>query len=322
MNRIELKNRARENVRKDKFTIILITLVATAIMSAAALTDLSFPVGWLEGGSFLTVAPETSVTSTQTAKNGEFDLDDFFDDDGEFDTDYYFGNGESQKPSTPFQNPYADNGGYDDDYYYDYDDSFFGNISVGNAGLALAVFLLSGALTAGLLWYHLKIWRGEEGDIRDLFSKFNKDFPRITKMYLLQTLYVFLWSLLLIVPGIIMAIAYSQAYYLMLDDPELGATEALNLSKQLMKGKKWDYFVMYLSFIGWFLLGILTLGILFLWIDPYLLQTLTGYYDEVIKPARVAAETTASQNGYVPESPDAAENKTPGEPDGRLRPGE
>ena len=303
MNRIELKNRARENVRKDKFTIILITLIALAIMSAAAIGGIDLPIGWLGGGDLLTVSPNATISTEPTAKN-EFDLDDFFNEDGEFDADYFFGDGDSQQPNTPFQNPFAEDG---NDYYYeDYDTGFDrGYVDIGGAGLALAVFLLSGALTAGLLLYHLKIWRGEEGEVRDLFSKFNKDFPRITKMYLLRTLYVFLWSLLLIVPGIIMAIAYSQAYYLMLDDPDLGATEALNLSKQLMKGRKWEYFVIYLSFLGWFLLGVLTLGILFLWIDPYLLQTLTGYYNEVIRPA--LAEQKA---------------KDPAAPEGRIRPGE
>lgn len=302
MNRIELKNRARENVRKDKFTIILITLIALAIMSATALSTIELPTGFLQGGDLLTIAPDATVSAEPTAK-GEFDLDDYFNEDGEFDADYYFGDGESQQPNTPFQNPFADDYG---DYYENYETGYTpGYVDVGSAGLALAVFLLSGALTAGLLWYHLKIWRGEEGEFRDLFSKFNKDFPRITKMYLLQTLYVFLWSLLLIIPGIIMAVAYSQAYYLMLDDPDLGAAEALDLSKQLMKGRKWEYFMIYLSFLGWFLLGILTLGILFLWIDPYLLQTLTGYYNEVIRPA--LTEKKANDQATT---------------DGRIRPGE
>ena len=314
MNRIELKNRARENVRKDRFTIILITLLATAIMSGFAISTLDLPGSMLFGGDLLTVAPTSSVQASPTAKgeSDSFDLDDFFNDDGEFDADYYFGNGENQLPNTPFQNPFAD-GDYDyDDYGYGYGDYYDdrADLDLGNTGLALAIFLISGALMAGLLWYHLKIWRGEEGEVRDLFSKFNKDFPRITKMYLLKTLFVFLWTLLLIVPGIIMAIAYSQAYFLMLDDPDLGAMDALDLSKQLMKGRKWDYFVMLLSFLGWFLLGILTLGILFLWIDPYVLQTLAGYYNEVIKPARIAAATAAETAANAPADTPAPEETT------------
>lgn len=347
MNRIELKQKARENVRKDKFAIILITLIATALMGAAASFDFSLPGSALYH-EFLTVTPTATVETTQTAKSSEeFDLDDFFDDDGEFDLDHYYGY-DGQDSGGTFQNPFANDYGYGygnyDSYYYD---DFAEDFSVVNAGLMLVVFLLGGALMAGLLSYHLKIWRGEDGEIRDLFSKFNKDFPRITKMYLLQTLYVFLWSLLLIVPGIIMSIAYSQAYYLMLDDPDLSATDALKLSKELMKGRKWEYFVMLLSFIGWFLLGILTLGILFLWIDPYVYQTLAGYYDTVVKPARAelaaakAAEAAAAADATTGATPNVApeetvtddgvaftdvetpvENKNPGETESRLRPGE
>lgn len=308
MNRIELKQKARENVRKDKFSIILITLIATAILSAMAFGTFSLPLSGLFNTDFLTIAPQTgAVQASETAKSGEFDLDDFFDEDGNFDAEHYYGfdqgDGTQSPFQSPFQNPFAY--GYEDDYYdYDYDHDYV-SVDAGNAGLALAVFLIAGALTAGLLTYHRKIWRGEEGELRDLFSTFNKDFPRITKMYLLQTLYVFLWSLLLIVPGIIMAIAYSQAYFLMLDDPDLQAVDALNKSKELMRGRKWEYFVMYLSFIGWAILGLLTLGILYLWLNPYILQTVTGYYEEVIKPAKIAADNAAAHNGFVPEEPGA-----------------
>ena len=340
MNRVELKQRARENVRKDKFSIILITLIATALMSCAALGSFSLPVGGLFSESFLTIAPETTQTEQLAAKGDEFDLDDFFDDDGEFDADYYFGydNGDENEGGfqNPFQNPFA----YDDPDYDDYSLRDYGydtDVNVGSAGLALVAFLLTGALTAGLLTYHRKIWNGQEGELKDLFSRFNKDFPRITKMYLLQTLYVFLWSLLFIIPGIVMALAYSQAYFLMLDDPDLSAVDALNKSKELMRGRKWELFVLYCSFIGWALLGVLTLGILYLWLDPYILQTVTGYYETVIRPAKLAAETAAAQNGFVPdEGPAPSETTsesgvsftdveaTPAaeEPIERIRPGE
>ena len=307
MNRIELKQKARENVRKDKFTIILITLIATAIMSGMAFGTFALPLGGLFDTDFLAIAPKTgAVQATQTAKSGEFDLDDFFDDDGNFDADHYFGydQGEAQNPfQSPFQNPFADD--WDDDYYGSSPKQDYVSVNAGSAGLTLAIFLLAGALTAGLLTYHRKIWRGEEGELKDLFSKFNKDFPRITKMYLLQTLYVFLWTLLFIIPGIVMAIAYSQAYFLMLDDPDLQAVDALNKSKELMRGRKWEYFVMYLSFLGWAILGLLTLGILYLWLNPYILQTVTGYYEEVIRPAKLAADNAAANNGFTPGSPGA-----------------
>ncbi|MBQ8063032.1 MAG: DUF975 family protein [Clostridia bacterium] len=317
MNRIELKQRARENVRNDRFAIILITLIATAIMSGAVFGTFTLPLGGLFDVDFLTVAPasQETVTATPTAKGDEFDLDDFFNDDGEFDADHFFGRDEDEF-STPFQNPFAD-GDYSDDYYDGFYEDDTVDVDFGSAGLALAIFLLTGALTAGLLSYHLKVWRGEEGELKDLLSKFNKDFPRITKMYLLQTLYVSLWTLLFIVPGIVMAIAYSQAYFLMLDDPELSATDALIKSKELMKGKKWDYFVMYVSFLGWIILSVLTFGILFLWVNPYLLQTLTGYYHENIRPAYAELKNRVPKDSFDlngPASKTASEAEAAPEP--------
>lgn len=287
MNRIDLKNKARENVAKDKFAIILVTLIATAILGAGAGSVITLP-GLNLHWDFLQIqkAPNTSAVTPATAPTAkdEFDVNDFFDEDGEFDLDHYYGFDDDADEKDPFSFFGEDFG------FGDREDAGTTQVSIGNGALSLVVFLLAGALTAGLLSYHLKIWRGQTGELKDIFSKFNKDFPRITKMYLLQTLYIALWTLLLIVPGIVAAISYSQAYYLMLDDPDLGAIDALNQSRELMKGRKGDYFLLWLSFCGWLLLSVLTFGILYLWVRPYMLQTFAGYYEEVIRPAKAELE--------------------------------
>lgn len=355
MNRVELKSKARQNVAKDKFTIMLVTLIALAIMSSMSSGVLDFlPVNWFDGGEFLTIRPateqalETTQTASKSGSSDKFNIDDFTDDNGDLDVDKFYGqeSGSSHSSSNPFSDWDDDDyesffGDFYDDYY---DDTGYSYVNVGNAALSLVVFLITGAMMAGLYYFHRKVWRGEAYQFKDIFAKFDKDFPRITKMYLLKTLYVALWTLLFIIPGIVMSIAYSQAYFLMLDDPDLSATDALNKSKELMKGRKWDYFVLYLSFLGWFILSMLTFGILFIWVAPYLLQTLTGFYEEVITPAKLAADEaaavraaeaaaaagTANADGVTywppeppkaePAAPEAAAPEAPAEPETAKEP--
>ncbi|QAS24070.1 hypothetical protein U0Q17_01424 [Lactiplantibacillus plantarum] len=104
-----------------------------------------------------------------------------------------------------------------------------------------------------------------------------------------KTVLIFLWSLLLVVPGIIKAYAYSQTFYAYKD--LLTATpagqarpryrDAVTRSRQLMHGHKWQLFVLHLSFLGWELLSILTAGIGQLWLVPYIYGVLANYYDNL-----------------------------------------
>lgn len=112
-----------------------------------------------------------------------------------------------------------------------------------------------------------------------------------------RTVLIILWGCLLIVPGIIKAYAYSQAYYVYKDmvaatpqgGPKPRFRDAITRSRQLMRGHKWQLFVLQLSFIGWALLSILTAGIGQLWLVPYTYGTYAAYYDELtrVTPATV-----------------------------------
>ena len=129
----------------------------------------------------------------------------------------------------------------------------------------------------------LRLAKKESTTIDDLFEGFRKkNIFKSIKLAVLMSVYVFLWSLLLIVPGIIKCFSYSMAYYIMLDHPEYTASEALKKSQEMMKGHKFDLFILSLSFIGWFILGIaiafFTLGIPFLWIYPYYFTTVSHFY--------------------------------------------
>ena len=93
------------------------------------------------------------------------------------------------------------------------------------------------------------------------------------KLYLLKTIYIFLWALLFIIPGIIKQLSYSQAEFIYKDYKELGkeitSNEAITLSREMMDGYKLDYFVLQLSFIGWYILEAFTFGLSALYSEPY-----------------------------------------------------
>ena len=121
---------------------------------------------------------------------------------------------------------------------------------------------------------------GESVRIEQLFDGF-KDYSRVALTNILSTIYIFLWTILLIVPGIIKSISYSQTNYILKDNPELKNNAAIELSRAMMKGHKFDYFCLMLSFIGWILLSILTLGIGLLWVSPYISTASAHFYEHV-----------------------------------------
>ena len=97
----------------------------------------------------------------------------------------------------------------------------------------------------------------------------------------LMGLFIVLWSLLFLIPGIIKSFSYAMTPFILVERPELSANAAINESRRLMKGRKFDLFYLYLSFIGWFILSILSLGIGFLWLGPYVQTSLAAFYADV-----------------------------------------
>jgi uncharacterized membrane protein len=146
---------------------------------------------------------------------------------------------------------------------------------------SLLSFILMGPVTLGISGFFLKLIRNESPAIEDMFGGF-KFFIQAFVLKFLITLFTILWSLLLIIPGIIAALRYSMSYYILKDNPNLTAFEALNQSKRLMVGFKFGLFRLYLSYIGWFLLGIITLGIAFIWVTPYFETAKANFYQNLI----------------------------------------
>lgn len=121
---------------------------------------------------------------------------------------------------------------------------------------------------------------GEGYRAEQLFIGF-RDYNRIWGTGALVGLYSFLWTLLLVVPGIIKSYSYAMTWYVLRDEPELKYNGAIERSMAMMQGHKFDLFYLHLTFIGWGLLAILTLGIGFFWLCPYIYAAQAQFYADV-----------------------------------------
>ncbi len=150
-------------------------------------------------------------------------------------------------------------------------------------GLGSVISLLVGLpLAYGLYCFFLGISRNEPVTNGNLFDGF-KDFKRIFLTTLLQNIYTLLWTLLLIVPGIIKSYSYAMTPYVLKDNPELSNNAAIEESMRMMEGKKMKLFLLDLSFIGWAILSVLTLCIGFLFLIPYMYTARAHFYDDAKK---------------------------------------
>ena len=126
--------------------------------------------------------------------------------------------------------------------------------------------------------------RGEDvNKWKVLFGGFNsaKIFFKQVGIVVLNTILCALWAILLVVPGIIKGLAYSMYPYVLRDEPDLSVWQTLKKSEAIMKGYKGKLFLMYLSFVGWFILGAFTFGILYIWLTPYVMTSTVKFYDDV-----------------------------------------
>lgn len=163
--------------------------------------------------------------------------------------------------------------------------AFFGvNILLGGIPIlgSLIAILITGALNLCLFSFFLSLVRGENLKFEDFFRGFKK-FGAALAVYFLSTLFIFLWSLLFIIPGIMAAFSYAMTYFILQDHPDLGAIEIIKQSKEMMRGNRLKLFYLFCRFIGWFLLCFLTLGIGFLWFIPYVSTSLSYFYEDLLK---------------------------------------
>lgn len=180
----------------------------------------------------------------------------------------------------------------------------------------LTMFFISGPLFIGYMWFHLDIKRKQNPSVRGLFRGFTVTYFRNALTYFLMTIFLFLWSLLLIIPGIIKGLAYSMTVFILRDHPELTALQAISESRKMMNGKKKDLFLLSLSFFTWLIIpiillviGFVSIGVGFnadanlifagsasiiigsiamigisIYVTPYYMTSLAVFYDDYVKP--------------------------------------
>jgi uncharacterized membrane protein len=144
----------------------------------------------------------------------------------------------------------------------------------------IATYIIVGPMTVGGVRFTLAVSRKRRPEIGQLFSGFDR-FGTHLVAYLLQTIFVALWTLLLIIPGIIAALSYSMTYFIIAEDSSISASDAITKSKKMMKGNRWKLVCLGFRFIGWFLLAMLTFGIGFLWVGPYMYVSYAQFYDDL-----------------------------------------
>lgn len=138
----------------------------------------------------------------------------------------------------------------------------------------------------------LRFRRKEEAGVQTLFAFYKNQ--KVWALELLKYIYIILWTLLLIIPGIVKAYSYAMSEYILYDNPNIGADDAIKRSMEMMKGKKLKLFLLDLSFIGWFILAMLTFGIGLLLLVPYLYTARAAFYEDL--KAELASQTTPNED--------------------------
>lgn len=156
-----------------------------------------------------------------------------------------------------------------------------GGLILGASGITgIGALILSGPIAAGLALVQLSVLRGEKAEFGDMFKGFN-NFGTNCGAGVLVAIYTFLWSLLFCIPGIVKSYSYAMTFYILADHPEMNANEAITASKNMMNGHKWDLFVLDLSFFWWILLGSVTCGLAFIYVEPYMELSRASFYESI-----------------------------------------
>lgn len=144
------------------------------------------------------------------------------------------------------------------------------------AGIIYSIFITN-PIRVGHNRFYLQN-RGGKAELAALFSAFKPGYMNVVKVLFVKNLYIFLWSLLFIIPGIVKSIEYIAVEYILAENPDMDLERALEISRAMTAGEKWEIFVLGLSFIGWGLLSLMACGIGFLFLAPYIQATFAELY--------------------------------------------
>ena len=168
-------------------------------------------------------------------------------------------------------------------------------ISIISAGCSIvpivgwfATIIIMPAFEISLCMIYLNLAKKEEISVGDVFKGFTIT-GKAVWLYIITGIFTFLWSLLFVIPGIIKSYSYSMAPFILAENNDLTAREALSKSKEIMNGHKFDLFVLQLSFFWWYMLEIITFGIASIYVVPYVLAATTNFYNK-IKEQKIEAE--------------------------------
>ncbi|MDP4118489.1 MAG: DUF975 family protein [Bacillota bacterium] len=173
------------------------------------------------------------------------------------------------------------------------DASFFLRPMFKNIGTIVST-VVSSAFALSVAMIYLNLAKGVKPGVKNAFDGFH-DWWSAIKVVFFEQLFTLLWALLFIIPGIVKGLSYSMSIYILAENKGMPALTAIERSKKMMAGHKMELFVLGLSFIGWILLGCITLGIGFIWIIPYISATYTNFYYEV------KGEPISEVNAYEPQ---------------------
>lgn len=171
----------------------------------------------------------------------------------------------------------------------------------------IVMFIIGSAVELGYDKYNISMYESPAAPkIETIFSRFSY-FGNALLLRLLMFVKILLWALLLIIPGIVAAYRYSMAPYLMAENPDLSATEAVEQSKQMMAGNKWRLFCLQFSFIGWWFLAAFTGGIGGVFLHPYVKAAVTAFYLDLTGRLESQSDSAPASSGTPtqPTSPEA-----------------
>ena len=150
-----------------------------------------------------------------------------------------------------------------------------------NILLNIVVICVSAYIQLGLAVYCIGLYKGDEVNYVTIFSRFKGLKPIV--FILILSVVIMLGFILLIIPGIILSLMYSQVFYILADDPDIGAIEAFNKSEKMMRGHKWQLFMLNLEAALYIFAGIFTLFIWWAWLIPRYSVAIAGFYEELKK---------------------------------------
>jgi uncharacterized membrane protein len=153
------------------------------------------------------------------------------------------------------------------------------SLSPTNVLLNIVIVCVTAYIQVGVALYSLEVYKGKKVGLETIFSRFNGFKPII--FTLIYTLIVFLGLILLVVPGIILGLMYSQVFYILADNPDIGVTEAFNMSSKMMKNNMLQLFMLNLEALLYFIAGIFTLLIWWVWLVPRYYVAFAGFYEAI-----------------------------------------